>query len=70
LTASKGETIVLSRAFLEGCLEERLCQEDPIVIDSRSREFLELVAYLGATTFSDRIVVPKELLEAFLAKNK
>jgi hypothetical protein len=70
LTASKGEASVLSRAFLECCLEERLCQEDPIVLDSRSREFLELVAYLAATTFSDEIVVPKELLEAFLAQNK
>jgi hypothetical protein len=69
-TTSKGETSVLSRAFLEHCLEERLCQEDPILLDSRSREFLELVAYLAATTFSDEIVVPKELLEAFFAENQ
>jgi hypothetical protein len=51
-------------------LEERLCQEDPILLDSREREFLELVACLAATTFSDEFVVPKELLEAFFAENQ
>jgi hypothetical protein len=65
-TASKGETVLLSRAFLEGCLEERLGQDELIVIDSREREFLELVA--RSATFRDEIAVPKELLEAFLAK--
>jgi hypothetical protein len=68
-TASKGETRVLSRAFLEDCLEERLSQEeDPLVLDSRQREFLELVA--RSATFSDVIEVPEELLEAFLAGKK
>jgi hypothetical protein len=62
---SKGEIILLSRVFLEACLEERLSQENPIVLDSGQREFLELVA--GSATFStDVIAVPKELLEAFL----
>jgi hypothetical protein len=74
-TASKGETLLLSRVFLEGCLEERLSQEeeeeeeeeeDPIVLDSRQREFLEVVAR-QATFRVDVIEVPKELLEAFLA---
>jgi hypothetical protein len=75
-TASKGETLLLSRVFLEGCLEERLSQEEeeeeeeeeenPIVLDSRQREFLELVAR-QATFRVDVIAVPKELLEAFLA---
>jgi hypothetical protein len=61
---------VLSRVFLEDCLEERLSQEeDPLVLDSGQREFLELVA--RSATFRNAIEVPKELLEAFLAgKNK
>ena len=40
----EGEIIPLSRDFLEACLEERSAQEDPLVLDSRQREFLELVA--------------------------
>jgi hypothetical protein len=71
-TASKGETSLLSRVFLEGCLEERLSQEeeeDPIVLDSRQREFLELVAR-QASFRGDVIAVPKELLEVFLAEKK
>ena len=68
-TASKGEISLLSRVFLEGCLEERLSQEEEasIVLDWRQREFLELVAR-SATFRGDVIAVPKELLEAFLAK--
>jgi hypothetical protein len=74
-TASKGEISLLSRVFLEGCLEERLSQEEeeeeekeaPLVLDWRQREFLELVAR-SATFRGDVIAVPKELLEAFLAK--
>jgi hypothetical protein len=71
-TASEAETISLSRVFLEGCLKERLSQEEeeekeaPIVLDWRQREFLELVAR-SATFRGDTIAVPKELLEAFLA---
>jgi hypothetical protein len=70
-TAAKGEISLLSRVFLEGCLEERLSQEEekeaPIVLDWRQREFLELVAR-SATFRGDAIAVPKELLEAFLAE--
>ena len=61
----KGETILLSRAFLEACLEERVSQEGHVVLDSRQREFLELVAS-SATFSTDAFAVPKELLEAFL----
>jgi hypothetical protein len=53
-------------------LEERLLQEEekaPIVLGSRQREFLELVAR-SATFRGDVIEVPKELLEAFLAGKK
>jgi hypothetical protein len=64
---SNGETILLSKVFLERCLEERLGRDEPTVLDSREREFLELVA--RSATFRDEIAVPKELLEAFLAKN-
>ena len=63
----KGEIILLSRAFLEACLEEKLSQEDPLVLGSRQREFLELVAS-SATFSTDAFAVPKELLEAFLAQ--
>ena len=63
---SKGEIILLSRVFLEACLEERLAQENPIVLDARQREFLELVAS-SATFSTGGILVPKELLKAFLA---
>ena len=61
--ASKDKTILLSRAFLEACLEERLSQEAPLVLNSRERQFLELVA--SSATFRDVIAVPKKLLEAF-----
>ena len=60
--------ILLSREFLEACLEERVSQEGPAVLDALQREFLELVA--TSATFSDTIAVPKELLEAFLAGNE
>jgi len=61
------EIILVSRASLEACLEEKLSQEKPLVLDSRQREFLELVAS-SATFSTDTIAVPKELLEAFFAE--
>ena len=61
---SKGQ-ILLSRESLEACLEERLLQKGPVVLDACQREFLELVA--TSAPFKDVITVPKELLEAFLA---
>ena len=63
----KGEITLLSRAFLEACLEDKLSQENPLLLDSAQREFLELVAS-SATFSTDAIAVPKELLEAFLTK--
>ncbi len=63
----KDEIVSLSRAFLEACLEEKVSQEEPLVLDSRQREFLELVAS-SATFSTDAFAVPKELLEAFLAQ--
>jgi hypothetical protein len=66
--ASKGETTLLSRAFLEGCLKERVSQEDHVVLDVRQREFLELVAI--SASYRDAIAIPKELLEAFVAGKK
>jgi len=63
----RGEIVLLSRAFLEACLEEKFWQENPLVLDSDQREFLELVAS-SATFGTDAIAVPKELLEAFLAE--
>ena len=58
----KDEIVSLSRAFLEACLEERVSQEDHVVLDSRQREFLELVAS-SATFSTDAFAVPKKLLE-------
>ena len=67
-TASEGEILLLSRAFLGACLDERLSQEDLLVLDAHQREFLELVARAAVTT--DAIAVPKVLLEAFLAEKR
>ena len=64
---SKGDIILLYRAFLEACLEEKLSQENSLVLGSDQCEFLELVANL-ATFSTDAIMVPKDLLEAFLAE--
>ena len=58
----KGEIILLSRAYLEACLVEKLSHEDPLELDSRQREFLELVAS-SATFSTDAFAVPKKLLE-------
>jgi hypothetical protein len=64
---SKDE-ILLSREFLEACLEEKVSQEGPVVLDARQRKFLEVVA--ATASFNDIIAVPKDLLEAFLAGNE
>jgi hypothetical protein len=60
--------ILLSREFLKACLEEKVSQEGPVVLDARQRKFLEVVA--ASASFSDIIAVPKDLLEAFLAGNE
>ena len=64
---SKDE-ILLSRECLEACLEEKVSQEGPVVLDARQRKFLEVVA--ASATFRGVIAVPKELLEAFLLVGK
>ena len=66
-TDSKDE-ILLSRAFLEACLEERVSQNGPVVLDAYQRQFLELIA--TSAPFKDVITVPKKHLEAFLAAKK
>jgi hypothetical protein len=63
----KGKIILLSRASLEAFLDEKLSQKDPLVLDSRQREFLELVAR-SATFSTDALAVPEKLLEAFLCQ--
>jgi uncharacterized protein YbcC (UPF0753/DUF2309 family) len=60
------EKILLSREFLKACLEERVSQEGPVVLDDKQRQFLEAVA-TSATFDSDVVAVGKDLLEAFLA---
>ena len=64
LAASRDE-ILLSREFLEACLEEKMSQDGPVVLDDSQREFLEVVA--TSATLGDVIAVREELLEAFLA---
>jgi DNA-binding NarL/FixJ family response regulator len=60
--ALKGETLV-PRDLLQTFLAEKISQVDT-VLTPRQREFLELVAALA--TSGKEIVVPRELLEAFL----
>jgi hypothetical protein len=62
---SEGETVV-SRGILDAFLEEMLSRGDLIVLTPRQRDFLELVA--GTSMSQDEIVVPRELLEAFLIR--
>ena len=64
LTAAfEGETAI-SRAFLEAILAEAESRTGPIVLTPRQRRFLELV--IQAPIVADHIMVPKELLRAFL----
>ena len=68
LSATSEDEILVSREFLETRLEERVAQDGHFVLDARQRKFLELIAAsAAATTSGDAIVVPKNLLEAFLA---
>ncbi len=64
--AASREEILLSREFLEACLEERVSQDGPVVLDDKQRQFLEALA-TSATFGRDVIAVRKDLLEAFLA---
>jgi hypothetical protein len=66
LTAAfEGETAI-SRAFLEAILAEAESRTGPIVLTPRQRRFLELVT--RAPIVADHIMVPKELLRAFLVE--
>jgi hypothetical protein len=62
---SKGE-ILLSREFLEAHLGKRVSGDGFVVLNARQRESLELVT--ASATFRDVVAVPKDLLEAFLAR--
>jgi hypothetical protein len=61
---SEGETLV-PRELLEECLGERVSREDPVV-DSQQIEFLKRV--VTCTSAGEAVVVPRELLEAFLVE--
>jgi hypothetical protein len=63
--ASKG-AILVPRALLEECLGERVSREDPVVLDPQQIEFLERAA--AHASFGEAVVVPRELLEAFLVE--
>jgi hypothetical protein len=66
LTAAfEGETAI-SRAVLEAILAEAVAHTGPIVLNPRQRRFLELVT--RAPIVADHIMVPKELLRAFLVE--
>lgn len=62
---SKDEAVV-SRDLLEAFLEGVISREISPVLTPRQREFLELVAV--STPLDGEIVVPRELLEAFLSE--
>ena len=65
LSAASRDEILISRELLEAFLEERASREEDLVVLTPCQvEFLELV--VAYVTFGEEIVVPKELLEAFL----
>jgi DNA-binding NarL/FixJ family response regulator len=66
LTAAFEDETAISRDFLETILAEATSRTGPIVLTSGQRSFLELV--VEAPIVADNIMVPKELLRAFLVK--
>jgi hypothetical protein len=64
LSAAFEDEIAISRDYLEAILAEAISRTGPIVLASRQRRFLELV--LQAPLVADNILVPKELLRAFV----
>jgi hypothetical protein len=64
LSAAFEDEIAISRDYLEALLTEAMSRTGPIVLASRQRRFLELV--LHAPLVADNILVPKELLRAFV----
>jgi hypothetical protein len=66
-SAATRNELLVSRAFLEACLEERVSQGGPVILDDKQREFLEVLATSATFSSRDVIAVRRELLEAFLA---
>ena len=66
LTAAFEDQAAISRDFLKAILAEAASRTGPIVLSPRQRQFLELV--IQAPIVADHIMVPKELLRAFLVE--
>jgi len=65
--ASKG-AILVPRVLLEERLGERVSREDPVVLDPQQIEFLERA--VAHAIVGEAVVVPRELLEAFLVEEE
>lgn len=66
LTAAFEDEAAISRDFLKAILAKAASRTGPIVLTPRQRRFLELV--IQAPIVADHIMVPKELLRAFLVE--
>jgi hypothetical protein len=66
LTAAFEDQAAISRDFLKAILAEVASRMGPIVLTPRQRQFLELV--IQAPIVADHIMMPKELLRAFLVE--
>jgi DNA-binding NarL/FixJ family response regulator len=66
LTAAFEDETAIPRDFLETMLAKAISRTGPIVLTPEQRRFLELV--VEAPVVADNIMVPKELLRAFLVK--
>jgi hypothetical protein len=66
LTAAFEDKTAISRDFLKAILAEAASRTGPIVLTSGQRQFLDLV--IQAPIVADHIMVPKELLRAFLVE--
>lgn len=64
LSAAFKEETAIPRDYLEAILAKAISRKGPIFLASRQRRFLELV--LQAPLVADNILVPKELLRAFV----
>jgi DNA-binding NarL/FixJ family response regulator len=66
LTAAFEDETAIPRDFFETMLAKAISRTGPIVLTPEQRRFLELV--VEAPVVADNIMVPKELLRAFLVK--
>ena len=66
LTAAFEDEAAISRDFLKAILAKAASRTGPIVLTPRQRQFLKLV--IQAPLVADHIMVPKELLRAFLVE--